>query len=274
MDFSSLKIKSKQECIDEILEDQNLENIYVPMSGGIDSEFIAKTLYERGIKFTPILVDYVSNGAELWYARHWCYTHKITPIVLFITAEEMKVKFSHFAYKYKVNFLTAIEFYIEEYVSNTGGRIVSSSSEPFQREDNISDTLQTNVNPELKFTLCEYAIERTFGEKHLVNFLTRTPSMLYNLLTNIDYNEPIQETLCKYYGVSPRPKIAMHTNLSLHKAGLFEEARKVNMNVGVNFVNLGDKDLFLKQAENKEKIMCTIGPMTKSPSDRLSLLYV
>lgn len=272
LDFSQLEIKSKNECIDEILRNQNLDNIYVPMSGGIDSEFVAQTLFDRGINFTPILVDYVSNGAELWFARHWCYTHKITPAVLFVTAEEMKTKFAELAYKHRINFLTAIEFYIEEYVSNLGGRIISSSSEPFQREDNISDTLETKVNPNLKFTLCEYAMETTFGEKHLVNFLTHTPSMLYNLLANIDYDMPIQEALCKYYELTPRPKIAMHTNLFLHGRGLFEEARKVNIEVGVNFVDLGHKDVFLQQAKNKQKIFCKIGPSTEPPSNRLSLL--
>ena len=61
-----LKIWKKKECIDYAVEKitEKYENFYVALSGGIDSEFVANSLLERGINFIPVIVNLETNKIE------------------------------------------------------------------------------------------------------------------------------------------------------------------------------------------------------------------
>jgi hypothetical protein len=57
-------------------------NIYVAMSGGIDSEWVAKCFLRQNIPFTPIIYEAEDlMGADTWWAKKWCSEHNITPII-------------------------------------------------------------------------------------------------------------------------------------------------------------------------------------------------
>lgn len=59
------------------------DNLYVAMSGGIDSEWVAKTFKRNGIPFTPIIYEAEDlMSADTWWAHKWCADNGYTPIVL------------------------------------------------------------------------------------------------------------------------------------------------------------------------------------------------
>jgi hypothetical protein len=65
------------------------KKIYVPLSGGMDSEFVFNSFYELGVEITPIIVDTPCNVKESAYAFRRCEETKITPIVIRMTEEEL-----------------------------------------------------------------------------------------------------------------------------------------------------------------------------------------
>ena len=63
------------------------DNIYIPLSGGMDSEYVFNCFL--GHKFTPIIIDAPTNKKETDYAFRRCEETNITPIVIQKTEREM-----------------------------------------------------------------------------------------------------------------------------------------------------------------------------------------
>lgn len=58
------------------------KNLYVAMSGGIDSEWVAKTFHRLGIPFTPIIYEAGNlHSLDTWWAFKWCEENGYKPIV-------------------------------------------------------------------------------------------------------------------------------------------------------------------------------------------------
>jgi hypothetical protein len=58
-------------------------NIYVGMSGGIDSEWVAKCFHRQRIPFTPIIYEAGDlNSMDTWWAHKWCADNTITPLII------------------------------------------------------------------------------------------------------------------------------------------------------------------------------------------------
>lgn len=57
--------------------------IYVAMSGGIDSELIARVMLQEKIPFTPLILKYENNAnkMDISYAFEFCKRHNLTPEV-------------------------------------------------------------------------------------------------------------------------------------------------------------------------------------------------
>lgn len=57
--------------------------IYVAMSGGIDSELVARTMVQEKIPFTPLILKYDNdvNKMDIAYAFEFCKQHNLTPEV-------------------------------------------------------------------------------------------------------------------------------------------------------------------------------------------------
>ena len=63
------------------------DNIYIPLSGGMDSEYVFKCFL--GHKFTPIIVDTPANKKESAYAFKLCAETNIEPIVIVKSEKEL-----------------------------------------------------------------------------------------------------------------------------------------------------------------------------------------
>lgn len=63
------------------------KKLYVPLSGGMDSEFVFDCL--KHLYPTPIIVDTPGNKLESAYAFHYCRKHNLKPVVIQKTETEM-----------------------------------------------------------------------------------------------------------------------------------------------------------------------------------------
>jgi hypothetical protein len=87
----------KTACIrvaEDIASTLNGRKLYVAMSGGCDSETVAKTFHSLKIPFTPIIHETYYLGleayyADTWWAKRWCQTAGIEPIIKKSTFPEM-----------------------------------------------------------------------------------------------------------------------------------------------------------------------------------------
>lgn len=55
--------------------------IFVGMSGGIDSEWVAKSFHRQGIPFTPIIYEAEDlQSSDTWWAHKWCAENNVKQI--------------------------------------------------------------------------------------------------------------------------------------------------------------------------------------------------
>lgn len=251
-----LKFRNKQSSIEHTIEQMvgKYENLYVSLSGGLDSEFVAKCLYEHGVKFTPIIVDYKSNANEIWYAHRWCYEYKIKPIIIKLTRDDIITNFAKISEKYNTAFICAIDFIVETYVSKLHGRLITSAAEPFDRINSLHDDLTAKTSYMLDFRTYDLMLDYYMPHKHSYNFLIYTPDLLYNIVKNLDYEKPVQLAMSEYYGILPRPKINSLSNIVFHGDSVVKLMSDSNSKRDLSSICVGNKDEFLKKFENGEII--------------------
>ena len=254
LDFTSFSpIENKKEAIDFTVNAicSQYNNLYLSMSGGLDSEFAAKSLFERGVKFTPVIVDYKSNSAETWWARKWCYEHKVTPHILEYEEHIFSQQCQIVCKKYNTAFISSIDFIVEEYVSNLDGRLIGPCIDPFLKFNCSSDTFpSTDYN--LEFGSYDFMVDYYFPKKHPYSFLTYTPELLINAIENLDYSLPIQFALGKYYGVDIRPKLSAQYN----GRNFLYDMSKSNQQLELYVIKIGNKHNVLELSKNNKVLNC------------------
>lgn len=85
------QIKSfKEECLITACELAGLNTpLFVGLSGGYDSEYVCSILLEAGVDFTPVIVIFDGNQAEIEYALRFCDKNKLSPSIIQLSDFEL-----------------------------------------------------------------------------------------------------------------------------------------------------------------------------------------
>lgn len=161
----------------EIVNDDSLSGSYIDelkayikglkdpllyLSGGVDSEFVALVMLEVGIKFTPVILQWVNdsdkvcNIHDFLYAFDFCEKHKLTPIINKINLEKLwnNPEFIELARETcnnspQVNtYVYAVELMAEKYPNSThvlGGEVRFRTIINEEQETNYVSALKTSV---------------------------------------------------------------------------------------------------------------------------------
>ena len=254
MDLSNVQRMTKREAVDYTVGDisNRYDNLYVCLSGGIDSEFVANCLIQRGIKFTPIIVDYEFNRLEIWYAYYWCYRNNITPKVINISKKYVYEVFPSLVKKnVGSTFLSVVDLVARHSILDDCPKLITGDAQPFARilghEDNLLDSCSSSLDiNSYDFNLDKYG--------HPTGFISYTPELFSSIIRELDYSKPIQLAMCEYYEVMPRPKYSPSPSMisdQLLTDILKETKRKYP---SYQFV-IGDRNSFLKDCEEHKVIM-------------------
>ena len=72
-----------------------IDNPILYLSGGIDSELVANAMIDKGVKFIPVIINYVNNANQSFnlfdvnYAYKFCAKYNLYPITKTINIEEL-----------------------------------------------------------------------------------------------------------------------------------------------------------------------------------------
>lgn len=259
LDFVNFNPMPKQEAIAYNVERiaSKYDNLFVALSGGIHSEFAAKSLLQHGVKFRPLIIDFELNSAEVWYAYRWCYENNITPSIVKLPLSTMITQLPGIARHFNTQYISALEFVIEKYVSHISGQVIVGGADPFSNTGVLSDRLDQPLSQNLSINSYDFGLELSVGDKHPASFITYTPELFYSLIRDIDYTKPIQLAMAEYYGVIPRPNFDQAFNFQLNQE-VSKISREVNSNSRLYNFYIGSKDDLLNRALLKEEFICKI----------------
>lgn len=109
------------------------KNIYVAMSGGIDSEWVATCFHRQGIPFTPIIYEAEDlQTTDTFWAIQWCERNNLTPIIYKDTVQEFGKRIVTIASRFCTRQAggPAILSPLTKFVEQRGGYLVTGAAFP------------------------------------------------------------------------------------------------------------------------------------------------
>lgn len=211
------------------------ENIFISLSGGLDSEYILVLYHHLKIPVKPIIITFKANELESSYAFHICKKLSITPIVIKITNEDFLYIFKNeIVKKINGNGLNMVPVILSsKYAHSNKGSLITG-------EHVIYDD---HSLPEA--SVCEWDLypETLYPERETYTLLNYTPEIVYSIVNQFDESE-VQEFKSKLYNLNYRPKIK---NIFTDKEiKLYRESRNI-LSCPKTTHSFGKKDVFLNK---------------------------
>jgi hypothetical protein len=182
------------------------DNLYLCLSGGMDSEYVASVLIRNKIPFVPVLLKTNGNLGEIWYANHFCTRHNLTPLVIDYTNNDNALLRLMFKYSNAASINNSISFFphvIADYIESYGGSLITGYGEPFCNSNDYTVV----TDDQLEIEEHDFYLDLNFGAKHPGGFLSYTPDMFFSLVTHMPIGVNIQVAKEILYQIPGRSKI-------------------------------------------------------------------
>ena len=190
------------------LINKNYNNLHLSLSGGLDSEFIAKVLVRNKIKFTPVILITPTNvsALETWYAYKFCDENSLVPKLLDYSDIENYIEL--LKKMIKINDQLKIPMNAGSFAITIANEIKDSTvlngyGEPFYN----SESYQEAMGDILDIHDNNFWSELYFGNSHPGAFFSYTPELFRACIKDIDTTKNSQVAKAELYGLVPRPKI-------------------------------------------------------------------
>lgn len=194
---------------------QQHKNLYLGLSGGADSEYVATCLHRNNIPFTPLILqynntEYSDQKYESWYAKHWCKSHDIAPVLLNLddyvgswhdTASYEKLKPRLWGGAITAGLLC-------KFVEEHHGQLVSGFQLEYYPDHEQMTYLQPQLHSYQGFVMEEsdFYIEQLSPERHPWAFYYWSPEIMAAYVDQWDVNLTMTENKALIYGTTARPK--------------------------------------------------------------------
>jgi hypothetical protein len=177
------------------------KNIYLCLSGGIDSEYAATVLLRNEIPFVPVILDADFSRTEVQYAYKFCSSRNIVPHVVDYTGSSghhrLLKELAAIAYQLKVPMDQGL-------IPNLVAKLLPDANILTGYGDPISVNTKTAVGNVTEFYDHDYYLH--LSGDHPGAFFSYTPELLHAMVRDIDTTKNVQDVKQQLYGIGWRPK--------------------------------------------------------------------
>lgn len=196
------------------------KNLCVAMSGGIDSEFVATTLFNKGIKFTPVIFMAEDlNELDVWWAIEWCKTHNVKPTFIIYPLHKFTTELTQNAEKYGHRYFPgslAIDV-VSRYADSIGAKCVTGSGNYTHYPDLVLSQMKKDgstsyeyndvrLNQDGYYAHLPEIISHQMNPSHPFSFFNWNPQIMYSYINEYDINFDSAANKAKLMGCDRRPK--------------------------------------------------------------------
>lgn len=182
-------------------------NLFLMLSGGIDSEYVLNVFIRNQIPIKPVLIVTPYNKKELVFAIRKLKTENISPIIVELSEQEIwpiVTEYCNSHHWYASPWCPLLDHVAGQFTNQ--GTVIMGVGEPalfFAQDDGFRWAgLRYNYTSEWEFYLTYHPSQK------IINFFLYDKQIYYSLLSeliNLDGNS--QTIKCKAYGLDFRPKI-------------------------------------------------------------------
>lgn len=182
---------------------QKYENIFVGLSGGLDSEYIAEVMYRNSIPFTPIILER-PDSRDHEYALHWCKQRNINPMIVKFDINQLLRRTIKIVQHLKQRILNyVIIYYLADIAEEHGGVLVTG--EPTIGDDSVAE-FGVPIGDTFGISIGSFMTEIFHESKHPGPFFLYTPELMYSYAAHLDTSISDAESRSKLYNLPFRPK--------------------------------------------------------------------
>ena len=203
-------------AVEDICQKYNGKKIFVAMSGGIDSEYVASTLVSMNIDFTPIVVEIEDhNQVDCWWVYKWCKDNNIEPLIIQMPLLEYLSNVVEYSKKYysKKTQGASILSKCFDIAQNNNGILISGCGfhelyipDPIMIQEAMDPTLQNKIG----YVFNETDILKQLAVPNMpVVFFNWSPEITLSFIAHRDPNLSTEENRFKLFKLNPRPKIGL-----------------------------------------------------------------
>jgi len=211
----SIEVAAKN-VAEDICQTYKNKKLFLAMSGGIDSEYVAVILKKMSLAFIPLIVEIEEyNQLDTWWAHRWCKENKVEPVIIKITLIEYSSKILELTKKYYTKRAqgASVAYYCSKVALENNGVLLGGGG---THELYIPDPIMPKEakDPTLK-NKTGYLFNEVDLIKHLV--INDMPIMFFNwnaeiTLSYIAARDPqltTEENRFKLFNCPLRPKIGV-----------------------------------------------------------------
>jgi hypothetical protein len=198
---SSLSFRDAADYTARKLKD-NYSNLWLAMSGGMDSEVVANALHRNFVPFTPVILK--EQTREHWWALRWCEERDITPVII----EPSNVMIAYVMQKAKELDLRLSPWpfllYLKHYVEQQGGYLITGEADLHYDTEEYHEAHGANN----WFEIWNWALYTDIEDpgKHPGSFFMYTPEMMLSIITHSDMTLNTEAAKAKLYNIPFRIK--------------------------------------------------------------------
>lgn len=191
------------------------QNLYLALSGGSDSEYVAKCLLRNNIPFTPLIIDldyckHNDQKYESWHALAWCRYHNIEPLRINVSVARQVQKEQQNCLTIKPRLYRGMPMttHLVDAVEDRDGYLITGSQLEYYPDWDQMTYLEAQLKDYQGFVMQESDIylETLIPDRHPWAFFYWTPEVMASFVAAWDENKIMQDNKAKIYGTSPRPK--------------------------------------------------------------------
>ena len=240
-----------------ILEIANLcpidKRLYIPLSGGMDSEYVLKISLDNNVPVTPLIIHGFGNSEEVSWAIKYCKKRNVTPVIINVTEKEFFLAW-YLNIGARNSIYSTPNVIADDYARKNSGILVSGESPPLCEDyagiaarnsvyvvsnniiadyyarknsgilisgdapplcdDHIEQLNQPMVNC---VELCEhdFYLKELYG--HVGGLFTYNLPILYSYIKEADRSLSVQRAKAKLYEVELRNKMRANLPLDLRR---------------------------------------------------------
>jgi hypothetical protein len=188
-------------------------DIYVAMSGGCDSEYVAKSFKAAGIPFKAITM---TSGYNMffgeWYVDRWCKENDVELIKFEVPAEELLEYGKQTLIRIRgISWFGVTVNLLANEVKRRGGYMVTGALPSYYPDPSLGiDKAEPGFREQFRgfmFDESDFYIELVNPDYHPWSFFYWSPEMLASLVNVWDTSKTGEDNKADIFGIIPRPKL-------------------------------------------------------------------
>ena len=215
--------------------------IYLALSGGLDSEYVANVLKHNKIQFVPISLNFDNyNNEELKWAERWCKKNGYTQYVVNVSPSRfLQYSVTNYHKEYLTNNIGCyVNMFLADYVEKKhNGVLLTGDGDPGGTwgYNKTGSSINKNLEQTFNYWDVDFILQITRNGKHPRSAFSYFPNTVHSYMYCLNDKEEEQHAKSTLFDIELREKVDAFSDIPEWKkyySDLMKYIKCKNLNIG------------------------------------------